>query len=141
MNPPRVTPQMQAKLDAVHAAKAKLDERHFKWIVDAAMRSFADSAAESEAKIARYTVLPDLPIYHQFGKDLGEDYKGAKREAEIPKLRAHVEECYAILDFLQAVSDAEAHASAEAFGAAFRASGGFFGADQPKAPPRRGGAR
>ena len=141
MTPPRVSPQMQAKLNAVQEAKAKLDERHFKWIVDAAMRYFVDSAAESELKIARYTALPDLPIYTQFGKDPGDDYKGAKREQEIPKLRAHVEECYAILAFLQAVSDAEAHASAEAFGAAFRASGGYFGADLPKSPPRRGGAR
>ena len=141
MTPPRVSPEMQAKLDAVQIAKAKLDERHFKWIVDAAMRHFVDSAAESEAKIARYTVLPDLPIYTQFGRDLGEDYKGATRDKDIPKLRAHVDECYAILAFLQAVSDAESHASAEAFGAAFRASGGFFSSDRPKAGPRRGGAR
>ncbi|MGO8992055.1 MAG: hypothetical protein ACLQVI_01915 [Polyangiaceae bacterium] len=127
MTEPRLTPKMTAKLDAIKQAQAKLDERHLKWIVDAAIEHFSDDVAETEATIVRYTALPELPIYSRFGKDRGDDYQGAKREKEIPKLRAHVDECYAILDFLQALSDAEVIRSAEAFAAAFRASGGSFG--------------
>jgi hypothetical protein len=121
---------MEAKLAVVREAKKRLDDRHFKWILDAAMAHFAERVEETETTITRYTQLPELPIFSRYGKDLGPDYAGAKREAEIPKLRASLEEYYAILDFLHAMSDAEVVRSAEVFAAAFRDSGGFFGGER-----------
>jgi hypothetical protein len=139
MTEPRVSPQMTAKLAAIKEAKDKLDQKHFKWIVDAAIEHFAEDVAETEETIVRYTTLPELPIYSRFGKSRGDDYQGAKREKEVSKLRAHVTECYAILDFLQALSDAEVIHSAEALATAFRDSGGFIGSRGRRTESRRGG--
>ncbi len=136
MTEPRLTPAMTAKLAAIKQAKDKLAERHFKWILDAAIEHFAVDVADTEATIVRYVALPELPIYSRFGKSQGDDYQGAKREMEVSKLRAHVTECYAILDFLQALSDAEVIRSAEALAAAFRDSGGF-GDRGSRTGPRR----
>ena len=117
---------MEAKLAVVREAKSKLDAKHFKWILDAAMAYFAARVEETETTIARYTALPDLPMYSRYGKDQGPDFKGATRQAEVSTLRASLDEYYAILDFLQAMSDAEVVRSAEVFAAELRASG-FFG--------------
>jgi hypothetical protein len=110
---------MAAKLALVREARTKLEDKHFAWMIDAAYEHFVSSAKKTECDIVRYQGLPDAPIFTPYGKDRGPDLRGTTRERELPKLRASLNEYYAILEFLQALKDAEVVRSAEAFAAEF----------------------
>jgi hypothetical protein len=122
------TPDMTTKLAAVHAATAKLDDKHFVWIIDAAIEHFSSAAKKTEVEIIRYKLQPELPIFTRYGKDRGRDLQGTTRERELPRVRASLDEQYAILEFLQALKDVEVLRNAEAFAAGLRDSGFFGGA-------------
>jgi hypothetical protein len=115
MSVKRTTPEMAAKLAAVRAARANLQDRHVIWILNGAFEHFVSEAEDMEAEIVRYRALPELPIFTRYGKDRGPDGRGATREAEVTDLVARLGQYYAILEFLQALKDAELVRSAEAF--------------------------
>ena len=113
----RMTPEMTAKVAAVREAMGNLHERHFLWMIDAAIEHFAASVKRTELEILRFDGLPDAPIFTRYGKDRGADQQAAGRRAEVPKLRASLMEYYAILECLQALKDAASLHSAEVFAA------------------------
>ena len=132
MSTERETPEMAARLAVVRSARAKLQDRHFLWIIDAAMDHFATSVKSTEAEILRFQGLPDAPIFTRYGKDRGSDQQGTTRARELPRLHAALGEYYAILEFLQAMKDAESLRSAEQFAA------GFDWSQVGRGPHRRG---
>jgi hypothetical protein len=117
MTPGRSTPEMAAKVAAVREAMSKLQDKHFLWMVDAAMEHFAASVKKTEVEILRFAGIPDAPIFTRYGKDRGADHQGTTREAQLPGLRASLQEYYAILECLQALKEAVSLRSAEAFAA------------------------
>jgi hypothetical protein len=129
-----MSPEMEAKVAAVRAARAKLQDRHVTWILSGAFEHFVSEAKETETEIVRYRTLPDLPIFTPYGKDRGSDGRGATRDGEVADRITRLNEYYAILEFLQALKDAEIVQSAEAFAEELRGSG--FGSR-----PSRGRAR
>jgi len=122
----RPSPEMAARLEAVRAAKAKLENKHFIWIIDAALEHYVGEAKKVETEIVRYQTLSDLPLFSKFGR-IGPIAAPATRETELPKLRGYLGEYYAILEFLQALKDAEVIRSAEIFADDMRGSFGFGG--------------
>jgi hypothetical protein len=117
MSAGRVTPEMAAKVAAVREAMSKLQDKHFLWMVDAAMEHFAASVKKAELEILRFAGLPEAPIFTRYGKDRGSDHQGTTREAELPGLRASLQDYYAILECLQALKEAASLRSAEVFAA------------------------
>jgi hypothetical protein len=140
MTEPRTTPEMSEKLAAVRDASTKLRENHVIWILDAAIEHFAKQVEETELDILRYEHLPEAAIYTIYGR-AREAGTPTRRDQELPRLRGRLAEYTAILDFLDALKNAESLRSVESFAAAFRASGGFFGAEPPRPAPRRSGGR
>jgi hypothetical protein len=117
---------MAARLEAVRAAKAKLQDKHFVWIIDAALEHYVGEAKRVESEIVRYQTLTDLPLFSKFGR-IGTLASPATRESELPRLRGYLSEYYAILEFLQALKDAEVIRSAEVFADDMRGTFGFGG--------------
>jgi hypothetical protein len=117
---------MAARLEAVRAAKAKLQDKHFVWIIDAALEHYVGEAKKVESEIVRYQTLTGLPLFSKFGR-IGTLASPATRESELPRLRGYLSEYYAILEFLQALKDAEVIRSAEVFADDMRGSFGFGG--------------
>ena len=122
----RPSPEMAARLDAVRAAKAKLQDKHYGWIIDAALEHYVREAKRVETEIVRYQTLADLPLFSKFGR-IGPVAAPATRESELPRLRGYLSEYYAILEFLQALKDAEVIRSAEVFAEDMEGSFGFGG--------------
>jgi hypothetical protein len=134
-----VSPEMEAKLAVVREANSRLEEKHVKWIIDAAIAHFADAVEKLEVTIARYDCLPELPMYSRYGRQRGSYSEPANRQAEIPKLRASLNDYYAILTFLDALGDAEIVRNAEVFAQELSDSG-FSGRGATR-PTRRGSGR
>ena len=122
------SPEMAARLEAVRAAKAKLQDRHFIWIIDAALEHYVGEAKRVENEILRYQALPELPLFSKFGR-IGPVTAPATRETELPRLHVYLSEYYAVLEFLQALKDAEVIRSAEVFA---EDMGGSFGGRAPR---------
>jgi hypothetical protein len=114
---------MAARLEAVRAAKAKLQDKHFIWIIDAALEHYVGEAKKVETEIVRYQTLTGLPLFSKFGR-IGPVTSPATRKSELPRLHGYLSEYYAILEFLQALKDAEVIRSAEVFA---EEMGGSFG--------------
>jgi hypothetical protein len=110
--------ELKERWHRVRVAAARLQDRHYHWIVDAALRHFQKRVAEEEQAIIRH---------ERFRDEEPEGYLSLvkPREQEIAELRASVAEHRAIIAFLRAVHDALALASAEQFAADLRASGFF----------------
>ncbi len=87
MTTKRPSPEMAARLEAVRAAKAKLQDKHFVWIIDAALEHYVAEAKKVETEIVRYQTLSDLPLFSKFGR-IGPVTAPATRESELPRLCA-----------------------------------------------------
>jgi hypothetical protein len=119
----KTTPEVATKLAIVRHQMGNLEDKHYNWMIEAALEYFANGAQDSESQILRFERFPTLPIYTRYGKARGYGLEDEKREAEVAKLRASLDEYYAILAFLQALKDAATIMSAETFAAEMRASG------------------
>ena len=110
----------------MRAAKAKLQDKHFIWMIHAALEHYVGEAKKVESEIVRYQTLTDLSAVLEIRAD-PDVASPATRESELPRLRGYLSEYYAILEFLQALKDAEVIRSAEVFANDMRGSFGFGG--------------
>jgi hypothetical protein len=63
----RPSPELEARLAAVRAAKARIQDKHLMWIIDAALEHYVSEAKRVETEIVRYQTLADLPLFSSSG--------------------------------------------------------------------------
>jgi hypothetical protein len=103
-------------LAAARAAAVPLQDRHYQWIVDAALRHFDDAIAKSEREVVRHERFRDEA-------PRGWSTFDESRDERIAALREALVEHRKILAFLQVLSRAVTIASAEGFADDLRRSG------------------
>ncbi len=80
---------MAAKLARVRDAMKRLNDRHFKWVVEAALEHFVKDVERIEATILRYERFPDLPIFTRYGKARDSILEPDKRAREVGDFARH----------------------------------------------------
>jgi hypothetical protein len=108
--------ELKEKWDRVRRAAGQLQDHHYHWMVDAALRHFQKRVAEEEHEVVRH---------ERFREEEPEGHLSLQRtrDEEIAKLRASIAQHRAIIAFLRAVHEALTIVSAEQFAADLRASG------------------
>ena len=110
------TSSREAAVKEARAAAARLHERHWQWIVDAALRSFEESVAKDERETVRHERFLDEAAD-------GWSSLGESRAERLGHIKEVLEQRRAILLFLRAASRVLTIVSAEAFAQELRASG------------------
>lgn len=108
-----VSADLASAMEAVRAASAQLQDRHYAWMIGALARHCEERIEAAEAEIVRHERFRDEPLLRRYR--LSED----TRVKALADARDGIDQWRTILGFVHALDRAQALASAERFAADF----------------------
>lgn len=105
------------ELQAVREAAARLEDKHFEWMIDALLEHFSAERERAHAKILRLERFPDAERFHRYG--IEKDYDAA---AALADQLSWLRQYEAVLTFAAALKRLVLATNARKFGAWFWAN-------------------